>query len=451
MTARRAAILLLALALAVRVGFILATPGYHPIHDDHDYDRLACAVVQGAGYAGAGPDTPASGCGKPWASVEPTAFRAPLWPLTLAGVYAVSDPVAAHHRWIAARIVLALLGTLAVALMGLVARMLWGRRAGLVALALGAVCVPLVVVGGTLITETLFVALELAAVAAALTAGRSPHALSCVLATGALTGAAMLARSNAVVLLVPMAIAVWSVRTRLWERRGVSAAALGATALLVVAPWTIRNAVSMHDFVPLTTEAGSAFAGTYNPDAAHARHFPGTWKPPRKLPSVAPQLRGELGEAARARRLVAFGAGYAARHPGYPLSVLARNTARLFGLGGRDWRRLGATTISLPAAAADASAIWLVLVAPLVLAGAVAAWRRGPRWIWLVPALMLLSAALFVGEARFRAPVDPFLVLLAACGGDALLTWLRPPAASNPRPASRAPASAPGSPSPSGT
>ncbi|MBV8944727.1 MAG: hypothetical protein JOZ95_04855, partial [Solirubrobacterales bacterium] len=43
--------------------------------------------------------------------------------------------------------------------------------------------------------------------------------------------------------------------------------------------------------------------------------------------------------------------------------------------------------------------------------------RAAPRWPWLIPLLLALSVVLVnVETPRFRAPVDPFLILLAAAG-----------------------------------
>ena len=42
--------------------------------------------------------------------------------------------------------------------------------------------------------------------------------------------------------------------------------------------------------------------------------------------------------------------------------------------------------------------------------------REAPRWLWAFPVLYWLSIAFVnVETPRFREPIDPFLVLLAAC------------------------------------
>ncbi len=45
--------------------------------------------------------------------------------------------------------------------------------------------------------------------------------------------------------------------------------------------------------------------------------------------------------------------------------------------------------------------------------------RAAPKWVWVVPLLLALSVVLVnVETPRFREPVDPFLILLAAAAPD---------------------------------
>lgn len=42
--------------------------------------------------------------------------------------------------------------------------------------------------------------------------------------------------------------------------------------------------------------------------------------------------------------------------------------------------------------------------------------RRVPGWVWAIPVLLALSVVFInVETPRFREPIEPFLVLLAAC------------------------------------
>ncbi|MFL5850516.1 MAG: ArnT family glycosyltransferase [Solirubrobacteraceae bacterium] len=446
----RAVWVLLALALAGRLAVVAATPDYRPLHDDHDYDRLACSMVQGNGYAAYGPWPKKRSCGTPAHDPRPTAFRAPLWAATLAGVYAVTEPFTSH-RWTAGRIANALLGTLAVALMGFVAGRVWGRRVGVLALALGATCVPLIAIGGSLLTETLFTVWVLAAIAATVVAVGSPQRVRWALLVGVLVGAAALTRTNGLVLVPALGLALWGPSPRKAWRALAPVAVMVAVATVTIVPWTVRNAQVLDGFVPVSTETGSALIGTYNATVQSAPNHPRTWHWPRLVPELRPLLRNRMPEPARQRQLVDAAFDYIGDHPTAPLATVATNAARFFGLGGPAWWRYSARTADVPETAADLSMAWIALAAPFVLIGIAAAVRRGPAWLWLVPVLLLLSATVVVGEIRFRAPIDPFLVLLAALGADAVLTWLRRPAGATSRPPSPAPASGRGLPNPSGS
>jgi len=416
----RIALVLVAVALILRLGFVLATPGYAPQHDDRDYDRLACGLVAGDGYTRAGPATPPQGCGE-GPTGRPTAFRPPGFPMFLAAVYTVTEPLGIE-RWTAARVAQALLGTAVVALLGLVAWQLFGRRTGLAAMALGAVFPPWIVLGGSLLTETLFVALMLAAIAAVLADRKAGGDRGWLVAAGLLCGFAVLTRSNAPALIIPLAIAVAAVGERPLRARLGRAVALVGLAALVVAPWTVRNAVELEGFAPVTTEAGSALAGTYNNATRNDRRWPGAWRPPARLREIAPVLDPVRGdEPAEQRALTRRSLDYMADHPGYVAHVGGRNVWRLSGLAGRDWWQFSGRTLSLPRWTADVSGVAFLLFLALAGAGAfTAAARAAPRWLWLMPVLMLLSVMFVVGETRFRAPIDPFVVLLAALAVAAL-------------------------------
>ena len=59
------------------------------------------------------------------------------------------------------------------------------------------------------------------------------------------------------------------------------------------------------------------------------------------------------------------------------------------------------------------ASVYVVLA--LALAG-IAGARRTPLFVWLFPVLMVLPAIAVYGLARYRTPIDPFLVMLAAVG-----------------------------------
>ncbi len=78
-----------------------------------------------------------------------------------------------------------------------------------------------------------------------------------VAAAGVLTGLATLTHVNGAVIVLPLIAAVWT-RPAALSPRALAAPALLvlAAALLTIAPWTIRNAVELHRFIPVTDETG---------------------------------------------------------------------------------------------------------------------------------------------------------------------------------------------------
>ena len=404
------AALVLLLALGVRLAAVGLTPDYRPDHDDRNYDWLAVAVAVTGGYPKvAHADGP-----------RPTAFRPPAYPHALAGVYRLTGTARAPgpERWRAGRVAQALLGTVAVALLGMIGRRLAGPRVALVAMALAAAYPPLLLVEGALVSEGLFVALVLAATLAALRHRDAPGGLGWALLAGALVGLATLTRSNAPVLLLPLGLAVWTGRPRLAPRSLAAPAALVAAAALCVLPWTVRNQVVMGELIPLATQTGPALAGTFNETARLDREDPWAWRLMRTVPEYRDVYarRRELRETEIDAITRVRVRAYVRRHPESLLGVAWWNGRRLLELEGADRSRMTAGTIGAGHAYADAArwAFWVVLA--LAAAGALTpAARRVPGWVWLVPVL-LVAGVLWVNSEtpRFRIAVDPWLLLLAA-------------------------------------
>ncbi len=404
----RAAWLILLLALLLRVGYVVATPDTTFVHDGSDYDRHAMAIAEGRGYPGAR-----------YPGRE-SAFRPPAYPYLLAGAYEVAgvDDAKVAERWVAARVLGIVLGMLVVGLVGVVAMQLWGRKVGLLAMAGAAVYVPLILVGGSAMSEPLFAALMLGALAAVLAHRRSAHRWRWVVIAGVLSGLTILTRANAMVLLLPLGIAVWTVRPRVSPRALAAPALLVALALLTVSPWTIRNAVVLDRFVPVTTQLGSALAGTYNDEARTDRENPASWRSIRwvKAHRALYENIDNVPEPVAEDQLAAASKEYIREHPGYVATVAWWNTRRTLELAGADWWRHTASTVSVTPRWADAGVICFWVFALLALAGAFTRQaRRTPLFVWLIPVLLYLSVVFLVVETpRYRTGIDPFIVMLAA-------------------------------------
>jgi 4-amino-4-deoxy-L-arabinose transferase-like glycosyltransferase len=407
-------------ALVLRLVVIAADSGYQPRNDAFEYDYIARSLADGKGF-------PPSGY---LLYGGPSAIRGPGYPLFLAGVYLVSgDSIDAG------RVAGALLGALAVWLLYLIVKRIWGLPTALAAATLAAVFPPLVLLSRDLLSESLFIALELAAVLAVLNFRRAGGALRWALVAGALVGLAALTRNTAFALVI--AIPVGLCLGNPLRRPGLLAApAVGlAAAAIVIAPWTVRNAVEFHAFVPLTTSSGVTSSGVYNQASFEQSWTHGAWRDPQIVPEFEhlfkdprlhePEVDSQLRHASR---------DFAWQHPGYVAEVFGWNLMRLFEIkGGSVVDNDGSVLDQRGIGSADplAERVGLGISGLLALVGVVAIVRRcadrsprlriprGPLFYWLIPVLTILVTALLNGLPRDRVPADPFLLTLAAIG----LVW----------------------------
>jgi len=189
-------------------------------------------------------------------------------------------------------------------------------------------------------------------------------------------------------------------------------------ALLTVSPWTIRNAIVFDRFIPVSTQLGSALAGTYNDQARLDKENPASWRSIRHLPEYRALYArlGEIPEPVVEDELRRRSKAYIREHPGYVGMVAWWTTRRMFELGGLDWSRHTASTISVGPRWANAGVICFWVFALLAFAGAFTKLaRRTPFFVWLIPILLYLSVVFLVVETpRYRTGIDPFIVMLAA-------------------------------------
>jgi dolichyl-phosphate-mannose-protein mannosyltransferase len=438
---RRALVVAAALmvALGLRVAFVEST-SYRAVNDAGTYNRFASAIATDGDYT-TGSNGPGTGAG---GSRGPTAYFPPGYSYALAIADLVDDHSSGGRTALPGeRLENAALGTVTVGLIGLVALEMCGAGPALAALVLAAVDPVLIELSGVLVAENLLVVLELAAVWAGLRARGSPRPWRWIGAAGALTGLATLTHENAVVMVLPLAVAaVVAVRAprgaghqtlpmvRFDAQRAPGIRrAVGALALLLVctaaavAPWTVRNALQLHRFVPVADEAGITLRGTYNPTSAADHSIPYKWRLFWFVPADEGVRRraGTMSEDTLSALLEHRALHYIDRHPTAPLAAGADNLARMFELEGTAAWQASARAVDLPVDDARIGVVAFWVLCLLALAGlATRAARGAPRWTWAVPVLFALSVIFVnVETPRFREPVDPFLLVLAGCAVDA--------------------------------
>ncbi len=406
---------ILVIALGVRVFAAAEVNSIAPQSDAADFDRHALSLAAGDGYPEALEVTGGPG---------PSAFRPPLYPLVLTPVYAVVDVDDESERWLAARLQQALIGAAIVALIALIAFQLWGRRPALIAAAIAAVYPPLIHAGTSLLTEPLFTAMLLAGVAAVLHYRERDERLRWVVVAGICAGLAALTRGNGLAVVLALALGAWIVHPRLSLRAVAGPAVVVGCAALVVAPWTIRNAIVVDAFVPVTDQAGVAIGGQYN-DISKANNW--SWVGPWGVPGYASLYEGDpRGEVELGRELTDRGLDYAFDHPGAIPAVALRNTLAMLSL--RDpieLERSSAPVVGEDPGLAEASVYSFWVLGLVAIAGAfTAAARRIPAFVWALVPLVIASVMFVGGSARYRAPLEPLVILLAASAIESLYARL---------------------------
>lgn len=409
-------------ALLLRLGVILLSAHFVLWGDPVDYQYHAISIATGHGYPPTAIATPGT----------PSAFRPPAYPYLLGLLYAI----AGIHLTLA-RMLGAVLGVVTVLLTAQLGAALWDRRIGLVAGAIAAVCPSLIVLNASLLSETLFLPLELAVALAilALRRGRAPVRLG--IALGALCGLAGLTRSEGILWLLPALLAALMAPAQPWRRAQAAAAMLLACAA-VLAPWTIRNAEALHAFVPLNTQGGFTFVGQYNSLSASNDYFEAVPRIPAQIPyvmaGVQPLLKrpggvneAQLDSAFRHDALV-----YIAHHPLHVPVAVGLDLLRMFNLGKNHeftsaiaYRQMG-----VPHSVWNPTTIVIQLIAVLAIVGVILrltgrSSRLGSPLVWAVPLISIGAGSLVGGTVRYRAPADPFLILLAALALAALAPALR--------------------------
>jgi 4-amino-4-deoxy-L-arabinose transferase-like glycosyltransferase len=416
---------ILVLGLGLRLGE--AWDGRAPVYDAKAYAAIAANLEGGDGFTVGARAT------------QPSSNYSPGLPLFVAGLYGVTGGV--HERL--ARIALAFIGTLSVLFAYLIGRRLTrpptdpplpcelGRR-GVAGPLFGALLVAiypaLLEYQGMLMSEPLAATLLAGGVLGVLWAwdgGRWRWLLP-----GVLFGALALTRPEYLAIAGLVALVVFAREARGDWRVSLVRAAIFLLGLVVtVAPWTVRNAVSLDRFVPISTGGGQVlFAGTYLPSGGDPEKV-GT-----EVVAENPDLfQSQDAERLRLEQILARLA--AARYPGM-------ETDRALSKLGKEQLWDGVSEEPVEYADFVASKVWRIwahgprdvmhepvwellhwlLVTFGLLGVTVLAWRR--RWEALLIGTIFLSitlvSALLVASPRRVLVFLPLLAALTSAG----ISWL---------------------------
>ncbi|WP_028059691.1 ArnT family glycosyltransferase [Candidatus Solirubrobacter pratensis] len=325
----------------------------------------------------------------------PSAGHPPLYPALLSVVSWLGGTSVMWHRAFGL-----VCGAASIALMGVLGRRVGGDRLGLAAAGVCAAYPLMVVVDGALMSETAYTPLVILVLLAAL--ARRTFWL------GAAIGLAALCRSEALLLLPVLA---WPV---LW-RQGIAKPALATLGcVVVIAPWTIRNAVALGHVVPISTNDSTVLTGANCPKTYSGPDI-GFWR----FDCLAPRKADNEAEQSDIWR--ADGLRYAREHASRLLVVIPVRILRTVSLYQPRRQVLFAEGRWIHGEQMAVAAFYLLAL--LSFAGAVMLRRGGtPLWVLLAPAVVvLITVVIGYGHPRLRHVFEPSLMLMGASGG--LWAW----------------------------
>ena len=230
-----------------------------------------------------------------------------------------------------------------------------------------------------------------------------------------------------------------------WRRSLLETVTVAVAAVVVLVPWTIRNAAELHGFVPVSTGIGETLCVGHQPAATGGYVFDTEYcvGPYDSAHITEPHL-----EVERNRYTTRQAVKYAFGHPVDEVRLFFR---RGWYLLHQDHDGIDATNVGavdqgfVPSRARDALALLadlyyfavVVLAAMSVTRFAGRSPARGGRFLLLLTAAGLLAIPLeLYGLPRYKVPLAPFLALGAAA---TLVRFLPPRVSARPRAAVAAP------------
>ncbi len=375
-------------AVAIRVIYTAAWAPWppHGITDEFYYSGVPVLLAHGHGFV--------NPTGLFTGHFIATAGHPPFYSLVLAGLAKLGGTGEEAQRLLGS-----LLGAVTVATVGVLGREVGDDSTGLLAAGLAAIYPILIGADGALMSESLYGMLTALSLLGTWLVVKRPNAGRAA-ALGVALGLAALTRGEGVALfvltLLYLAFAI---------RRVVPLAVIGACFIVVLAPWTIRNAVVFHRFVPIANDSGSVVAGA-NCHSTYYGSEIGGWdiRCVHPYPGNEAQVSSQQSDA---------GVRYARDHLlRLPLVMVVRwlRVWSLYAPGSVPEGRSGALQ--------DLGVLmYYALLIPAAFGVIALRRRRQPVGILVIPFIVVsLTAILTFGFVRFREPADIALVILAAPG-----------------------------------
>ncbi|HNO80012.1 MAG TPA: glycosyltransferase family 39 protein [Phycisphaerae bacterium] len=434
---RKAFWIIILIAFGLRLAALMVTTHIEPLLDERLYLQRAEALLNGEGFIGSYQSWVRHE-GSPLMSDLPQytgSYQPPFYTMFIAGIYAITG-----HSVVAVKFAQVILSTVTVGLVYWIACAWFDRKSALIAAAFCAIYPNLIAFSHLLWTETVFTFLVMLAFGLLTTTSSVPSKKSCVIA-GVLLAFAAMTRA-AILYFIPFLL-IWFVLIHWTNRsRAVGRSVLTVMALVVaLSPWTIRN-YRVHDALvlvdtngPFNVWRGNAGKHTFL-DRPHPPQF--SYAPPFQSIPVMPVRANwapELIEIARKRyntdqptdiqivetakyesiKNIKDDPGYFIQAAMYKLIDMWNPTSfmiRHFQLG-----QYGPVNPAIQHTIEWSAILTYVAAMLLAFPGLLLTLRNRHTWlIVLMVGYFCGIHAIAFGLTRFRLPLMPFIIMLAAVG-----------------------------------
>jgi 4-amino-4-deoxy-L-arabinose transferase-like glycosyltransferase len=314
------------------------------------------------------------------------------------------------------------------------------RRAALIAAAVYAVFLPLAALANIVHLDTWATYFTLGIFSLFLKARDAPQQLRWLVALGVATGAAAYFRPFLV--LLPLALALATAIADGWERAWALGTVPLILALAFMAPWTIRNYVEFHKFIPMRIGVGQNLWEGLGELPNDFGAIQDDQKTAEQVSRERPGLR--YGSPAYDSYLFKKGRRAVAEHPAFYAKVVARRVAiATLLLRNYNWLGQGDTPITYRRDTGGGRISFIVnrpwdafkfgiayLAEPLLFLIAVITAAVTWRGLWrrhilllAVPATVILPYVLLHFEPRYALPGSFVYMILLGLGVDRTLAW----------------------------
>ncbi|GAC1625876.1 MAG: hypothetical protein NVS4B11_22120 [Ktedonobacteraceae bacterium] len=390
-------------AFLIRIIYTLTVAkGYVPQYDARSYEAIALHLLKDKCFC--------------ITDHIPTVGRAPAWPILIAIIYHIAGPQNLYARYF-----LCVLGAGTCVLLYLLASTLFNRHIGIFAGIIAALYPGLYIYDGWLYSESMYTFLLFASVYGFSQLQRTAQTRWAVLC-GVLLGLLSLTRPNGlavIVLALVWLLIIGKIYRWPWRNIARSVALLAVISLAIVAPWTIRNYTVAHAFVPVAIGDGTVLAGAYNNRILPESEVQGQWVSAlRTNPDIARSYgicNDAVCDTKRDTALKQRAVQWASHHVTMLPYLLGLHFIKMWTpitpeadlpMNQFPHRRTSQFVMTL----LETVSIPIFLIAVFGL------WATRHKWqdllfIYFIIAMTIVQCLYFYGSSRFRASIEPIVLL----------------------------------------